>query len=110
VQSVDPSPRSWTYGRRKFIPIFLILAPWVAWQIAVGHLVVFNTLLLGWGAFWAWRYWVDPMPPRLAARMAKNASAPRFGHLLWHKIAIGVAAGLGLLFVALIISASITAH
>jgi hypothetical protein len=107
MQPVDTRPRAWTYGRRKCIPIFLIIAPYFAWQIAVGHLVVFNLAMLGWGVFWAWRYWVEPIPPRLAARIAKNAGAPRFGHLLWHKIAIGLAASLALLFAALIIAASI---
>jgi hypothetical protein len=97
------------FGRRKFIPLLVAFGAISTLQVVERRLVVLNVVLLGWCVFFTWRYWVSPMPPRLAARRARvGLDGPdRFGVKTWHKIAIVFLALIAALFVALVAFATI---
>jgi hypothetical protein len=104
--------RGVAYGRRKFIPVLVIFAVVAVYGLATGHTTgarLFNGALLAWCAFFSWRSWKDPLPPRLQARLARVGATgeERFGSKGWHKAALALLVGLVLLFGALIIAASL---
>jgi hypothetical protein len=107
MQSVESPPHGWTYGRRKVIPVFVVLALLSASRVAIGHDVMFNLVGLVLCAVGVWRYWSEPMPARLAQRIARNDGTQRFGHLLWHKVALGVLVIVGVPFGILIVFATL---
>ena len=97
------------FGRRKFIPILVVLGAISMLQVVERRLIVLNAVLLGWCVFFTWRYWVSPMSPRLAARCARvGLDGPdRFGVKTWHKFAIAFLTLIAALFVALVAFATI---
>ena len=107
MQSVESDPRGWTYGRRKFIPVLLVLALLFARRVAIGDDVMFNLGGLVLCAVGVWRSWAEPMPPYMARRIARNAGPERFGRLLWHKLALGFLVIVGVLFGTLIAIATL---
>ena len=101
-----------TYGRRKQIPLILLSAALCAFWLVTTRLTVIRMVegvLLLVCVSSIYRYWMDPMPPRYAKRLATvRARREGFGDKLWHKLALALIALLVLLMASLIVSAELS--
>ena len=100
------------YGRRKFIPLGVVVGlVSVARAIGTRSAAVrgFDIALAAWCAWFCWRYWTNPMPARLAARLQRLGVSGKdgFGSKRWHKAATAALMALVVLFITLIVLAAI---